>query len=153
MKVALNTDKLKKQRTERIWSQEQLAEAAGLSLRTIQRIEKGKLASRESALSIAEAFGIEIDTLMVSTHSEHGKLEALEKEKKFLQFKMSSVIHLVSYLLVMAILLPINLASSPDRLWIAWPAIGWGIGVIAHIGSVYLVGYISKVEKQISYLS
>jgi len=153
MKVALNTDKLKKLRSDRFWSQEQLADFAGVSLRTVQRIENGKMASRDSALSIAEAFGIEIDALMVDTNSEHEKFEELEKEKKFLQFKMSSIIHLASYLLVMAILLSINLASSPDRLWIAWPAAGWGIGVLAHIGSVYLVGYISRIEKQISYLN
>ena len=41
-------------------------------------------------------------------------------------------IHLAVYVLVNALLVGINLATTPDRLWFAWPLLGWGIGLLAH---------------------
>ena len=40
---------IRKLRLERSWSQQQLAEYSGLSIRTIQRLEKGRVPSEESA--------------------------------------------------------------------------------------------------------
>ena len=40
--------------------------------------------------------------------------------------------HLISYLLVNAVLLIINLLTSPEYLWFIWPIIGWGVGLIIH---------------------
>ena len=53
MEMELNKETLKNQRGSRAWSQTQLAEVSGLSLRTIQRIEKTGVASQESAKSLA----------------------------------------------------------------------------------------------------
>lgn len=39
---------VKRLRTQRSWSQEQLAEYSGLSVRTIQRVESGNKASLET---------------------------------------------------------------------------------------------------------
>jgi len=41
-------------------------------------------------------------------------------------------IHLSIYLLVNALLLAIDLATTPDHLWFYWPLLGWGIGILAH---------------------
>lgn len=41
------------------WSQEQLAEIAGISVRTVQRVEEGQPASLDSRRSLAAAFGFE----------------------------------------------------------------------------------------------
>ena len=41
-------------------------------------------------------------------------------------------IHLAAYLAVNALLVSINLATSPDRLWCKWPLLGWGLGLFAH---------------------
>lgn len=54
---------VKKLRTERNWSQEQLAEYCGLSVRTIQRVESGNKASMETLMSLAAVFEVEITTL------------------------------------------------------------------------------------------
>jgi len=59
----------------------------------------------------------------------------------------------VTYVLVIGILLMVNFASSPEKLWVIWPAVGWGIGVLAHGATVYLLAYVSKSEKQIKSLS
>jgi len=47
-------------RKEKSWSQDQLAEAADLSLRTIQRVERNGKCSSETLLAIAGAFDIEV---------------------------------------------------------------------------------------------
>ena len=41
-------------------------------------------------------------------------------------------IHLMKYVLVMMVLAIINWVASPERLWVIWPALGWGIGLLAH---------------------
>lgn len=150
MKMKVNAEKLRRWREERCWSQEHLAEIAGISLRTMQRIETGASASHESAKALAAVFDVELSALIVDIDGEVDKAVAREEAKKLLQLRMSFGIHLVSYVLVISILVMINLAQSPDRLWVLWPAIGWGIGVIAHGATAYLVGYISRMEKQIN---
>jgi len=50
-------------RENRNWSQEQLAELSGLSLRTIQRIEGSNTAGSDSLAALAAAFDIEVVAL------------------------------------------------------------------------------------------
>jgi transcriptional regulator with XRE-family HTH domain len=54
---------LKKLRNKKNWSQEQLAEIAGLSVRTIQRIEAGGKASLESLTALASVLEVDTSTL------------------------------------------------------------------------------------------
>jgi transcriptional regulator with XRE-family HTH domain len=54
---------VKKLREEKHWSQEQVATMAGLSLRTIQRVEAGNPASKETLKSLASVFEIEVSKL------------------------------------------------------------------------------------------
>lgn len=46
-------------------------------------------------------------------------------------------IHLVTYVLVNAVLVIINLFTSPEYLWFIWPIIGWGVGLVIHAFSVF----------------
>lgn len=61
MKLSAKT--IKRLRTERAWSQEQLAEIADVSLRTIQRVEADGSASRETRMALAAAFDIDVRDL------------------------------------------------------------------------------------------
>ncbi|WP_435785470.1 helix-turn-helix domain-containing protein [Cellvibrio sp.] len=54
---------IRKHREDRGISQEQLAEAAGLSLRTIQRVEAGHRVSYASLRALAATFEINVDLL------------------------------------------------------------------------------------------
>ncbi len=54
---------VRKLRTKRSWSQEQLADFSGLNVRTIQRVENGQKASLETLKCLASVFEIEVDTL------------------------------------------------------------------------------------------
>lgn len=54
---------VRKLRAKRSWSQEQLADFAGLNVRTIQRVESGQKASVETLKSIASVFEVDISKL------------------------------------------------------------------------------------------
>ncbi|MFM2400176.1 MAG: hypothetical protein RL341_2333 [Pseudomonadota bacterium] len=45
--------------------------------------------------------------------------------------------HLLSYVLVNALLAAINLIFSPKQIWFVFPLMGWGIGVAVHAFSVW----------------
>jgi transcriptional regulator with XRE-family HTH domain len=66
--VKIDSNHLKKLRAAHHWSQEQLSEVSGLSLRTIQRLESGGTASIESVRALAAAFNVDPDTLILSEH-------------------------------------------------------------------------------------
>jgi transcriptional regulator with XRE-family HTH domain len=64
--MAKNMDRAKfvrKAREERAWPQRQLAEAAKLNLRTIQRLEKDGSASFETLMAVAGAFDVNVKEL------------------------------------------------------------------------------------------
>lgn len=63
--MRLDGDKIKQLRMAKGWSQEQLSEASGLNLRTIQRLEKGGVAALESGRALAAVFEVELSTLIV----------------------------------------------------------------------------------------
>lgn len=56
---------IKKLRAERGWSQDQLAIASGVSLRTIQRVEAEGIASTSTAVCIAATYGVKLIELQV----------------------------------------------------------------------------------------
>ncbi|WP_082684757.1 helix-turn-helix transcriptional regulator [Aureimonas ureilytica] len=51
-------------RLQRVWSQEQLAEISGRSERTIQRIENGRSASRETMKAVAATYEVDLPQLV-----------------------------------------------------------------------------------------
>ena len=58
--VQVNGSYVRRLRQGRGWPQQQLADAAGLSLRTVQRIEKAGNASHESILCLCATLDVEI---------------------------------------------------------------------------------------------
>lgn len=54
---------VRNEREQRAWSQSQLAEVAGISLRTIQRLEKNGVASFETLMAVAQALKIDVKEL------------------------------------------------------------------------------------------
>lgn len=75
-------------RLKRAWTQDELAIASGLSLRTIQRIEKEKSASLESKKALAAALDIDVIDLdyeesPTMTRYEYKTVEMPFKERLF----------------------------------------------------------------------
>jgi transcriptional regulator with XRE-family HTH domain len=64
MDLKIDSALIKAERQSRGWSQEQLAAAAGLGVRTIQRMESGSVASSESAKCLAAVFGVPFSRLL-----------------------------------------------------------------------------------------
>lgn len=65
MDLKINSEFIKAERQKRGWSQEQLAAADGLGVRTIQRMESGSTASSESAKSLAAVFEVPFSRLLI----------------------------------------------------------------------------------------
>jgi transcriptional regulator with XRE-family HTH domain len=61
--MRVNAELILQMRRDKAWSQEELAVAAGLNLRTIQRIEKEATASLQSLKALASAFAVSIRVL------------------------------------------------------------------------------------------
>jgi transcriptional regulator with XRE-family HTH domain len=59
-----DSEKIKRLRIERVWTQEDLADVAGIAYRTVQRIETTGKASMESIRALANAFGIDSSELL-----------------------------------------------------------------------------------------
>ena len=71
--MAKNMDRakfVKTAREERAWPQRQLADAAKVNLRTIQRLEKDGSASFETLMAVAGAFDIDVKELNPTSRSE-----------------------------------------------------------------------------------
>ena len=72
--MRVNAESIIRMRKEKAWSQEELAIAAGLNLRTIQRIETEATASLQSMKALASAFAVSIRSL---EHEESTMLSEL----------------------------------------------------------------------------
>lgn len=66
------------------------------------------------------------------------KDEKLERARQVARRKMDFLRHAIIYLVVMAVLAIINNVTGGGYQWWLWPALGWGIGVVAHFLSAFL---------------
>lgn len=66
----MNEARIKDLRIARGWSQERLAEASGVAVRTIQRLEAGNDASLETLSMVAKALEVPVRDLFVSVDSD-----------------------------------------------------------------------------------
>lgn len=110
----LNKRTLKDQRDSRAWSQTQLAEVSGLSLRTIQRIEKTGVASQESAKSLASVYECSITELV-------SKNLSFEVKGKFSFSKISvkaKMIHLGVLIPVLCVALYLFWTGHNSMAWV-----------------------------------
>jgi transcriptional regulator with XRE-family HTH domain len=126
---------IQKLRLQRGWSQEQLAELSGLSVRTIQRLERGQPASVESLKALGAAFEVDFSALkepdMNATTSQsvsNDEVLALAHVRKLRGF----YIHLAQYGIIIAFLTVVNLMTSRHYYWVIWVALGWGVGILFH---------------------
>ena len=132
---------IRKLRLQRSWSQQQLAEYSGLSIRTIQRLEKGRVPSEESAKCLAAVFEVDSNELLACFDSlpkpeaTMNSLEVTQAEQRAMaevQEVMAFYKHLISYCLVIPFLWIINWITSSEYLWAIWPTLGWGLCLSIH---------------------
>lgn len=103
---------VKKLRTGKNWSQEQLAIMAGLSIRTIQRVESGQSASLETLKSLASVFEVDISKLteeitVIDKTSENWEKQPLWFKFLFLgiRFRKMQLLYELAFLVAGVLLL------------------------------------------------
>lgn len=109
----INLRDIKKMRLERHWSQDQLAEMSGLSIRTIQRIEKGENAGLESLKSLAAVFEINI----VDSDKKE-EMEQIRKEEEYVQ-KIKGLYKLLA-IAILSLVAPFVLAIDDPSNWMVF---------------------------------
>ncbi len=132
---------VRKLRIDKGWSQETLAEVSDLSVRTIQRIERGGNASLETLGALAAVFDVDIATLAKET-SMYRQKELSEQEQEAIEYVRDIkgfYSHLAVYVIVTAVMAATNLYMGTDNLWFIWPMLGWGLGVASHGLAVFEV--------------
>lgn len=146
---------VRKLRLQHAWSQDQLAQLSGLSVRTIQRIERGQKADLETLKSLAAVFNVSVEQLqpeatMSSDLNQSAPLSssgpAANQVSPEEQLAMEAVrglrkfyMHLISYLCVISMLGLINYLTSSYP-WVIWPALGWGVGLLSQAINVLGLG-------------
>jgi transcriptional regulator with XRE-family HTH domain len=135
---------VQKLRLKHGWSQEQLADLSGLSVRTIQRIERGQAASVETLKALGAVFGVdfsifqeqEMTSPLEPVAAVGSQSPAVTNEEALAFAHVRNVkgfyMHLTQFVAVNAILVIINLVTYPRFFWAAFPIIGWGAGLLIH---------------------
>lgn len=100
-----NINNLKKFRIEYKWSQTQLAELSGLSLRTIQRIENGEKPSMESIKALSSLFEIDF---FISDNPEQ-----IEEQDKYYK-KLKTFFIKVGIFLFVQVIMIIDALEEPS---------------------------------------
>ena len=133
---------IQKMRLKRGWSQQQLADASGLSARTVQRIESGQPGSVETLKSIAAVFEVDFSTLTKEAMMIDEPANSLSVQER-IAFKRTRRIrdcylHLLMYLVINIACIAINLLTTPESLWFIGLTLFWGIGVSFHTITVFV---------------
>lgn len=146
MAYKTDADKIKRWREERHWSQEHLAELAGIGLRTVQRIENGEQASRESLTALAAAFNVEAIALVIDPEVEASGIVQRHNEKVRSTARLVLWIHLAAYGLGIVLFIAISMAAGSFVM--KWPLVWWTVGVAAHVVTVILIELVTRFMDQ-----
>lgn len=151
---------IRKLRLQRGWSQEQLSQMSGLSIRTIQRVERGHKAGLESLKSLAAVFEVELTSLQQEPEMTNNKPSSelnqarltLEEEQaiEYVRGIKEFYNHATVFAIVIPLLFIINVYLTPSYMWVWWCILGWGIGLVSHAVSSFEVFSIfdAKWEKK-----
>ena len=128
---------VRKLRLQRGWSQDQLAQLSGLSIRTIQRIERGQTPGLDSLKSLAAVFDVHVTELQMENDmtQENQTTQLDETEQRAIEYVRDIkgfYSHVIKYVVVISILFIINFTTDRSYIWAWWPALGWGLGLISH---------------------
>lgn len=137
----INVRDIKKMRLERHWSQEQLAAMSGLSIRTIQRIEKGENAGLESLKALAAVFEITIEDTDTNKEVEQARIEEeyVQNVKGFYK---------LLFIAILSLMPPLYFAIQDAAFWnmFLWFLVSWG--VLLGIYSLNAFDFFGEAWKQ-----
>lgn len=145
--MQINPDgaKIRRWREERCWSQEHLAEVAGIGLRTVQRVENGDGASRESLMALAVAFDVDALALTVDPKAEAAKAVRAEKIKGIAALRLSFWIGLACY--GFGVILFIVISVVVGSFVMKWALLWWTVGVAGYGLAVVIAELVTRHER------
>jgi len=121
---------LRQRRLKKGWTQLQLAEFSGLSLRTIQRIEKGHPPTIESLKALAAVFEVDFNDLVGSDDYSPIDESRLSSEEVAELEHVKGVQNFIKDFLAFVITVPFLILfwwlNSHGTNWGLWAALGWG---------------------------
>lgn len=146
--MAFKTDakKIKRWREERHWSQEHLAELAGVGIRTVQRIENGEPASKDTLTALAAAFNVDAMALCIDPEEEATALFKTKNEKVRSGMRLAFFIHLVSYVFGMILFAAISFGIGVFVM--KWAMIWWTVGMAGHGVALALVELVTRHQDK-----
>ena len=119
MKMQLNSHKLIMERQQRAWSQSQLAQASGLSLRTIQRIENSGKASLETAKAIASVYDLKVTDFFEQDCTDQDKqLEEASIERSLSLLSSEGATLTITVFILSTLIMLFLLATGIAPAWI-----------------------------------
>jgi transcriptional regulator with XRE-family HTH domain len=148
MAFTADAQKIKRWREERHWSQEHLADLAGIGLRTLQRIETGEAASQESLKALAAAYNVDVMALAVDQQVEAARIVARQNEKTRAGLRLSFFIHLASFAIGFVVFVGISIGLGGEQFAMLWPLIWWTVGLVAHGATVAIVELATRFTEQ-----
>ncbi len=113
---------------DRIYSNEEVTEIIGIALRNAQSTD-GATVNHEEMLSIAGEFGLGGADIQRALDDLAEKQTVREQTGQVvLAFKL----HALTYIVIIAGLLAVNLLTTPSYAWFLFPAVVWGTIVVLH---------------------
>ena len=136
MSISPDAKKIKRWREERHWSQEHLAEIAGISPRTMQRIENGEKASTDSLKALAAVFDVDVAALKDDVNRQAQMLNTRKTVNARNSLRLGFMINLVCWVFGMIVFAGISFSDGKGGYTMVVPAIWWTVG-LAGFGLVY----------------
>lgn len=124
---------VRKLRLQRGWSQEHLAQVTGISVRTIQRIERGAKPGLESTKSLASVFEVDVSVFNSGEMTMNEQISLKNDEHQAMRFVKGIkgfYEHLAVYLAFLLLEIVGVGRDLPMHYLYVWLLAGWGVGVI-----------------------
>lgn len=150
MEMNVNRELIKELRLKKSWSQEKLADAAGVSMRTIQRIETDGVASLQSRTAIANAFEIEPAELDVEVN---GSIESESSETLLMRLLSFALRWIKSTLLGTSIFLASVFGASLFAMALLKPFLPGNVGLFTSETSLSfgIIGNTVSMQEHLGY--
>jgi len=135
-------------RIDKGWTQEQLAEAAGLSVRTVQRIEGGNSANLESLKCFAAVFETDVAALIKEQEMQNEPRPSATtdlNDKRYLEEETIEYVkqlktfytHIVVFIIVTPCLVALNAWISYGIWWVVFAILPWAFAIAMHALTVF----------------
>ena len=128
---------VRKLRLQRGWSQEHLAELVGVSVRTIQRIERGYSPGLETSKALASVFEVDVSTFTseestVNKNENLSESTAVTDDEKEAMLYVKGIKEFYDHLLVYLVFAVVFGFAMGDDNFVRLGLLGWGVGLTIH---------------------